>query len=42
MDFGLLDGGEGGEHNRFGFVEIFEISATQDAFAFGMAPPDLV
>ena len=36
MEFGLLDGGGDGEHNGVGFVDIFEIYATQDAFFFGM------
>ena len=33
--FGLFDGGDDGEHNDVGFVEVTEIFLTQNAFFFG-------
>ena len=43
MEFGLLDGVDGGEqHNGVGFVEISEVFATQDEFSFGMESFDRV
>ena len=34
MASGLADGGDHGEHNGFGSVEIYKIFATQYAFLF--------
>ena len=34
MDFCSLDGGENGEHNGVGFVEISQIFAMKDVFFF--------
>ena len=34
MTFGVLDSGEGGEYSGVGFVEMSEIFAMQDVFAF--------
>ena len=41
MDFGLLDGGEYGEHIDAGFVQI-SMFATQNAFFFGIELLDRV
>ena len=38
--FGSLDGGEDGEYNGVGFVEISEIFVSQDAILFGREPLD--
>ena len=35
MDFGWFDGGEGGEHNGVGFMEISEIFVRLDVILFG-------
>ena len=40
MEFGLHDGGDDGEYNGVGFVEISDISATQDDFVYWAASFD--
>ena len=35
MEYGLLDGGEDGEHNGLGFCVISRTFAMQDAIFFG-------
>ena len=40
MEFGSFDGGKDGEHYGFGFVEIYEIFAMQDAFIYETEPID--
>ena len=35
IEFGLFDGGEGGEYNVVGHVEIYQIFATQNEYFIG-------
>ena len=42
MKFSSLNGGEDGEYNGIGFIEIVKICATQDTFFFGMASIECV
>ena len=42
VSVGSFDGRKDGKHNGIGFVEIYKIHVTQDAFFFGMGPSDSV
>ena len=42
MEFSLSGGGEDGEYNGVDFVEISDISATQDTCFFGTEQFDIV
>ena len=42
MKFTLLDGGEDGEYNTVGFVEIYKIFATHGTVFFGRVLLDKV
>ena len=42
MEFGSFEGEEGNEHSGFGFVEISEMSAVQDAIFFVTGPFDTI